>query len=234
MSDDNYAPMKSGYSPEVLTPEELARLAAAAGPLTDSVRELIDAVIRSEVEVEELESVRKEIDQLTERLRARQLPGSFGVRLSDGRARAWGNPVVGLRNAMAPPLVVVHEPDGRVWCEVVLGARFEGPPGLVHGGVSSLLLDQIIGEASAAAGAPGMTGTLKLRYRSPTPLGPLRLEAQAVRSEGVKTIVRGAISVGDGEERRVCVEAEAIMIMPRWAREQIKATGTQTGFGGEA
>lgn len=213
--------MQDGYVHDEAGEEEVARLAAAAGPLAEAVRELIDAVVRSEVEPAELDDVRREVDRLTARLRARQLPGSFGVRLGSAGLRAWGNAVVGLRNATAPPLHIVQEPDGLVWAEADLGARFEGPPGLVHGGVSALLLDQMVGEAAAAVGAPGMTGTLTLRYLAGTPLGPVRLEARADRVEGVKTYVRGVLHAGAPDERRVCVEAESVMILPRWAREQL-------------
>lgn len=216
VDSDQYAPMRRGFVEETASAEEIDRVRDVAGPLAASARELVDAVIRSEVALEELESVRKEIDQLVERLRAHQIPGAYGVRIdASGRHRAWGNPVVGLRNAVAPPLVVHRDADGLAWAETVLGAAYEGPPGLVHGGMSALFLDQIVGEAATAAGKPGMTGTLKLRYVAPTPLGPIRFEARAERVDGIKSIVTGRSLV----EGRVCVEAEAIMILPRWARD---------------
>ena len=219
---DPYAPMRRGFVEETATAEEVDRVRDVAGPLAESARQLVDAVIRSEVPLEELESVRKEIDQLVERLRAQQLPGSYGVRIdASGRHRAWGNPVVGLRNAVAPRLVVHREEDGTAWAETVLGAAYEGPPGMVHGGISALFLDQLVGEAAAASGKPGMTGTLRLRYVAPTPLGPIRFEAKAERVDGIKAVVKGR-SLVDG---RVCVEAEAIMILPRWARDLEDTTG---------
>lgn len=220
--NDQYAPMRRGFVEEALTAEEVDRVRDVAGPLADSTRQLIDAVIRSEVPLEEMESVRKEIDQLVERLRACQIPGSYGVRIdASGRHRAWGNPVVGLRNPVAPRLVVHREDDGTAWAETVLGAAYEGPPGMLHGGMSALFLDQLVGEAASAAGKPGMTGTLKLRYVAPTPLGPIRFEAKAERVDGIKSVVKGR-SLVDG---RVCVEVEAIMILPRWARDLEETTG---------
>lgn len=219
---DPYAPMRRGFVEETTTAEEIDRMRAVVGPLAASTRELVDAVIRSEVPLEELESVRKEIDQLVERLRAQQLPGSYGVRIdASGRHRAWGNPAVGLRNPLAPPLEVHREADGSAWAETVLGAAYEGPPGMVHGGISALFLDQLVGEAAASAGKPGMTGSLKLRYVAPTPLGPIRFEAKAERVDGIKSIVKGRSLV----QGRVCVEAEAIMILPRWARDLEETTG---------
>jgi len=232
---DPYAAMRSGYTRDDLTAEEIAAQAAAVTPLVDAVRDLIDAVIRSEVGPAELVAAQAEIERVTARLRAHQLPGPFGVRVGENHARSWGNPVVGVRNPMALPLKVVKGVPGSVWAETHLGARFEGPPGLVHGGISALLLDQMVGEAAASGGAPGMTGRLTLRYLRPTPLGRLRLEASVERGEGVKTIVRGALLAPDPDSDGyvACVEAESVMILPRWARAQIEATGTNA-IGGDA
>ena len=84
----------------------------------------------------------------------------------------------------------------------------------MHGGVSALVLDQVLGEAAGAGGKPGMTGTLTLRYRRGTPLGDVRAEAHIDRVEGVKTFVVGHLADAEG----VTVEAEGIFILPRWAR----------------
>src|SRR5262245_18547908 len=206
----------AGYVQEDLPPEELDRQRALFGPLAQSARGLIDAVVRTEVDDEELRTARAEIEAITDRLRKRQMDGSFGVRFNArGGSRAWGNAVVGLRNAVAPPLDMVRDPAGWASADFHLGAAYEGPPGLVHGGVAALILDQVLGEAAGAGGKPGMTGTLTLRYRRGTPLGDLHCEAQIDRAEGVKTWVTGAISDAEG----VTVEAEGVFIMPTWARE---------------
>lgn len=195
--------------------EEIDRQKALYGPLAQSVRELVDAVIRTEVDDDDIRVAQAEVEALTKRLRERQIEGSYGVRFgSAGRSRAWGNAVVGARNAVAPPLVIQHEPSGRAWSDFTLGAAYEGPPGLVHGGVSALLLDQMLGEAAGAGGKPGMTGTLTLRYRRGTPLGPLTAEAHIDRVEGIKTYAVGHIADDEG----VTVEAEGVFILPRWAR----------------
>lgn len=207
-----------GYVKDDLPPEEVERQRALYGPLAQSVRELVDATIRTTVDDDEVRLVTAEVDALVARLRRSQLDGPYGVRFgAAGRGRPWGNTVVGLRNAVAPPLVVEHDETGRSWSDFHLGAAYEGPPGLVHGGVSALLLDQMLGEAAGAGGKPGMTGTLTLVYRQGTPLGDLRAEAWIERSEGIKTWARGHILGPEG----VTVEAEGVFILPRWAREAI-------------
>ena len=206
-----------GYVVEELSEDEIARQEALHGPLAHAVRGLVDATIRTEVDDAEVRAVTAEVEALTARLRARQLPGSYGVRLApDGRrTRPWGNAVVGLRNPVAPPLVMTRDPEGRAWSDFTLGAAYEGPPGLVHGGVSALILDQVLGEAAGAGGKPGMTGTLTIRYRRGTRLGALHAEGHIDRVEGYKTWVVGSISDAEG----VTVEAEGVFILPRWARE---------------
>lgn len=186
------------------------------GPLTDSVRGLIAAGLLTEVGDDDVRRAQALIDEAAALLRSQAIPGPYGVRWgASGWKRGWGNAADGLRNAVAPPLNIVSDPDGRTRADFHLGPQYEGPAGLTHGGVSALILDQVLGEAAVAAGSPGMTGTLTLRYRRPTPLGDLHAEARFERMDGVKGIVTGHIADAGG----VCVEAEGIFILPRWARE---------------
>jgi acyl-coenzyme A thioesterase PaaI-like protein len=208
------------YTSVEMTAEELETERVLYGGLADSVRELADASLRTTVTAEVVAEVHAEIERLTTRLRAEQIPGSFGVSLSStGHVRGHGNAVVGLRNPVAPPLRIEKSADGRAWSSFRLGALYEGPPGMVHGGVAALVLDQLLGEAAAASGSPGMTGTLSLRYEQNTPLGECSGEAWVDRVEGVKTIVEGELRRADGE---TTVRAEGIFILPRWAREALE------------
>ncbi len=210
-----YTPRVSDYVREDLSTVEIERQQALYAPLAQSIRELADASIRTEVDDAEVRAAQAAIEAVTARLRTRQLEGSWGVRFNgQGGRRAWGNAVVGVRNPVAPPVEVHSDPSGRAWADFLLGAAYEGPPGLVHGGVSALVLDQMLGEAAGAGGKPGMTGTLTVRYRRPTRLGPLRAEAHIDRVEGIKTFVVGHLADVDG----VTVQAEGVFILPRWAR----------------
>ena len=147
------------------------------------------------------------------------MPGAYGVRFStDGRGRAWGNAVVGLRNAVAPPLEI-ERPAGRgVGRTSPSARRTKDRPGSVHGGVSALVLDQMLGEAAGAGGKPGMTATLTLRYRRGTPLGDLaRRGLDRPRSRASRPGRAARLADAEG----VTVEAEGLFILPRWAREAI-------------
>ncbi|WP_395692448.1 PaaI family thioesterase [Nocardioides sp.] len=193
---------------------EVDRLEALHRGLADAVRSLVDATIRTTVAEDEVRAVQAEVEALTARLRAAELPGPAGVRYnSEGRSWSWGNAVVGQRNAVAVPMEVVHDSSGLVHADVVLGAAYEGPPGLVHGGVTALLLDHLMGETASGHRRVTFTGTLTLRYRRGTPLGPVRLEGRVVREEGRKVVVEATVADPDG----VTVEAEGLFVVPRWA-----------------
>ena len=123
------------------------------------------------------------------------------------RGQRLYNPVVGLGNPVAPPMHV-EIVDGAAIGSCTLDWRYEGPFTYAHGGVSALLLDQIMGYAVAAAGHPGVTGRLEVRYRATVPLGqPLRLHARLVDVLGIRAAVKGSISLASAPDD-VLVEAE--------------------------
>jgi uncharacterized protein (TIGR00369 family) len=185
---------------------ELAELAAR-------VRELTEAVVFTDVDPAEVAAVRDEVAALAERLRAvRREQPPIGRFEDNAMHRQLASPVTGVLNPIAPPVEIEILPDGTARCEFTLTAVYEGPPGFVHGGVSALVLDQLLGAAALANGTPGMTATLEMRYRRPTPYGvPLTAEAKAVRVEGRKTFVRARITGPDG---RTTVEADGMFVMP--------------------
>jgi hypothetical protein len=192
---------------------DFSQLESVYAPLADSVRRLLDISIRTEAGPAAVAAAIARIDGAADELSAALLPGPFGVhRTPEGQTIAWGNAVVGLRNPVAPPLVIHHDPDGLVWSESVLGAAYEGPPGTAHGGVCALVLDHVLGATAHQPDRPAYTGTLTLRYRRPTALGRrVRAEAHVERVDGVKTFAVGHLADEDG----VTVEAEGIFIHPK-------------------
>jgi acyl-coenzyme A thioesterase PaaI-like protein len=207
--------MEFGFG--VISAEEYERQRALYGPLTESVRRLIDAGLHTEVDEETVREAKEKIEAVTEMLEKQKRTVTTTLRHeSTGRPLAWANPAVGLRNAIAPPMIINHEDDGRCWSEFTLSGAYEGPPGWVHGGICALVLDHLLGEAaSEGLTQPKFTGTISLRYLRGTPLGPLRAEAFVERSEGVKTFAKGYLIDADG----VTVEAEGVFIRPAWARD---------------
>lgn len=118
------------------------------------------------------------------------------------------SPVIGYANPIAPPVVVELADEGLVGT-AYFDYQYEGPPTCVHGGVIAMVFDELLGAANIAAGCPGMTGTLTIRYRKPTPLRTaLRLEARATGREGRKIRTWGGIF----REETLLAEAEGIFI----------------------
>jgi len=204
---------------EKISAREYTELTARFAPLTAAVRDLVEVSLRTGVDAGTIAEATTAIEAVTDMLRCEQAdrPVRFQRHEITGRPVVWSNPVIGLRNPLAPPLTVHHDSEGRCWSEFTLGSVYEGPPGLVHGGISAMILDQLLGEvATDALTTPKFTGTITVRYLRGTPLGPLRAEAVIDRNENHKTYARGFISDAQGPT----VEAEGVFIMPMWAREQ--------------
>jgi Thioesterase superfamily len=200
---------------EELSATDADRVTGLYAPLADAVRDLIDATIRTEADDDVVDKARTEIEAVTQLLRQRTRPVGVSFRV-DGRPLPLGNAVVGVSNPIAPPVVVQHDGNGRCHSDFVLGCAYEGPPGLVHGGVSALVLDHMLGEAASdGLSKARFTGTISVKYLRGTPLGPLRCDAWIDREEGVKVFARGTISDSKG----VTVEAEGVFIEPAWARD---------------
>jgi len=197
----------------VTNSDDVAVLRAVYEPLAQSVRKLIDITIRTEADAQTVAAAVARIDDVAAELSTSMTAGSFGVRKADdGQSMAWGNVLIGVRNPVAPPLIIHHDADGSVWTEFELGAAYEGPAGHVHGGVCALVLDHVLGATAHLPGKPAVTGTLTTRYLRGTPLGRLRAEAHVHRREGVKTLAVGRIVSASGQ---ATVEAEGVFIFPK-------------------
>lgn len=183
---------------------------AALRALAEQTRELMDAVAATDADDAELIAVTEEVRALTERLaRARRAKAEVGH-------PRWlmGNAVVGAANPFAPPIDIQPAPGGGVRAEHVFRPLHEGPPGLVHGGVSAMVLDHLLGVAVGAAGRAGLTASLTIAYRAPVPYGvPVVLTAEHTRSEGRKSWADGRIAHQDGT---VLVEATGLFVTPTW------------------
>lgn len=221
--------MRAPYRYEILqlSPEELAHERDLYGGLADAVRDLNEASLQTLIGDDEIREITGAVQALTARMRTRQIDGAYGVALTPaGTVLNHGNAVVGIRNPLAPPLEVERGGDGHAWADFHLNALYEGPPGLVHGGVVALVLDQLLGECAADGGAPGMTGTLTIRYLRPTALGACSAEAWVTEIAEKKTFVRGVLRDASGEET---AEATGVFILPRAVRAKA-AAGVQSNI----
>jgi acyl-coenzyme A thioesterase PaaI-like protein len=197
-----------------------ADLMAAVTELGTALRELVDASVLTTVPADQLRAAAADARAVTARLAAAQRPATQLPVLDDPLVfRRVYNPVSGVGSALAPP-VRIRRVEGGVVGEALLGPAYEGPPGYVHGGMSSLLMDQLLGSAAIAAGLWGMTVRLEVDYRRPVPLStPLTMRAQVTEAAGRKCVVTGTIATAAAPDRTL-VEARGVFVMPR---EELRA-----------
>ncbi|MBT2441808.1 PaaI family thioesterase [Streptomyces sp. ISL-36] len=134
------------------------------------------------------------------------------------------SPVTGAGSPIAPPMAVTPLEDG-VLGRCLLGIAHEGPPGYGHGGVSAMLVDELMGWACAAAGHPGMTISLQTQYRRPVPLEtPLRVRARVMGTDDRKVFVTGSITTEE-DASTVLVEGDGVFLAlaPDHARDLFPA-----------
>jgi hypothetical protein len=197
------------------TTTDEAELLAAVTELGTALRELIDASVTTTVDAAQLRAAAATAREATTLLAASRRGRDQLPALDDPvQFRRVYNPVSGVGSALAPPLQI-HRVDGGVLAETALGLPYEGPPSYVHGGVSALLMDQLLGSAAIAAGLWGMTARLELDYRRPVPLEtPLLLRAAVTESAGRKVVITGTISLRETPDQAL-VEARGVFVAPR-------------------
>lgn len=164
--------------------------------LADAVRRLVDAVVRTQVSPDDVAAAARSVDAVTASLSGDLREGPYTPDLTD----PFGNPVslvTGPAHPYAPPVRIDAGPDGAT-ARFRLGSTYEGPPGLVHGGMLALVLDHVLGQAALGAGHGGMTVNLELTYLAPTPIGSdLVAEAHVVSVDGRKISLIGSVRAGD-------------------------------------
>lgn len=209
-------------------PRPIERLASA-------VRALLELTVAAPLDEAAANEAAATLEALAVELGQRAGPGrrSRGRpdETADPQAFFPTSPMTGLENPLAPPVRIwtEHADDGGspvVRGEVTFGVAYEGPPTCVHGGVLAALFDEVLGAANLAAGHPGMTGTLTVRYRQPTPLGvPLALEAVCRGHQGRKIrtwagVYHGDVLTAEADGLFIAVRPEAFLaIAQRHAHE---------------
>jgi acyl-coenzyme A thioesterase PaaI-like protein len=165
-----------------VTDEPHDRLGAA-------LRALADVIVRTGADAEELALAAARLEAIAAYLAAEPAR----VRVHDSPYHEM-SVVGGSAHPWAPQLHT--NPDGMgVRGTVELGPSYEGGPGLVHGGVLSLLFDHAMGQAVFVAGHKAMTVSLEVRYAAPTPLGvPLEVSARVERVHGRRVFVHADVS----------------------------------------
>lgn len=192
---------------------ELSPRRAQLRELADATRLLIDRLVATDAPDDVVAAATAEVAAAAERFvgfRHGSLYGFSEMANTGGREDPLydHSPLLGIANPLAPPMWITEQ-DGVIVAEVRFGHAYEGPPGCVHGGYLAAAFDEVLGATQSLSGAPGMTGTLSVRYESPTPLlADLRFEGRLTGVERRKIFVEGECYDGD----RVTARATGIFI----------------------
>ncbi len=167
-----------------------------------ALRRIIDGIIMKHPDAQAMAALANQLEALADGLTAMPEKISrtgFGSRMSPEDARDFVefSPLTGRSNPIAPPVDLWIEGD-RVHGQVHFSRGFEGAPGLVHGGHVAAVFDELLGFTQGLSKQPGMTGTLTIVYRAPTPLlTDLRLEGVYEGMEGRKIFTSGKLFAGE-------------------------------------
>jgi len=117
--------------------------------------------------------------------------------------------VCGVQNPVGLKLTFYQDPEaGQVRATFTIPEKYQGYPGVVHGGIVAAILDEVSGRAVMLHLADeGLMATLRLtiRYRRPTPTGtPLTAVGWVERIGGIGARVAGEIRLPDGTVTAEC------------------------------
>ncbi len=167
------------------------------------IRRLMRAVIVQNVGASVWEKVGGELKEIADKVDKETVPGQ-SMRViqrnnDDGSSENMflTSPVSGPVNPISAPVKWTANPDGNgVLGIAVFDDQHEGPPTCVHGGILALVFDELLGAANIRAGFAGMTGTLSIRYSSPTPLHKeVKLYGECLGKDGrkIRSIARAEV-----------------------------------------
>jgi len=202
--------------------EQKRRLAAA-------MRLVIERLVPSNAPEEELRRAAEGLERYAEALRAhprlRNIHGyPESANAGDVGAFFDQSPFLGLANPLAPPITIGSAGDNKAIAKVTFGSAYEGAPGCVHGGFVAGAFDEVLGFVQSLSGKGGMTGTLTIRFTSPTPLHTeLYFEAEIERIEGRKIFTVGRLFAGSvmtAEAHGIFISVDEKKFEELWAKRE--------------
>jgi uncharacterized protein (TIGR00369 family) len=106
----------------------------------------------------------------------------------------------GLENPIGLKMAFYQDEEDRVVAKFTTREEHQGYPGVVHGGIVTALLDEVLGRVAIAAERWMVTGRLNVRFRRPVPVGEtLTIVGEAVSWKKHTLEARGEIRLADGQ-----------------------------------
>jgi uncharacterized protein (TIGR00369 family) len=135
--------------------------------------------------------------------------------------------VCGLENEAGLKLAFFEDPETQtVRTDLEVPDKYQGYPGVVHGGIITAILDEVTVRAAMGEGGGEMMATAKMsvRFRLPTPTEiPLVAIGWVVRRSSVGTLARGEIRLPDGNVTAECEALHTVVpaeMQTRWEQEK--------------
>ncbi|HLZ25109.1 MAG TPA: PaaI family thioesterase [Ktedonobacterales bacterium] len=155
---------------------------------------------------------------------------SGGDRLND-TSTYQGCFACGMRNQMGLKLVFRQEGD-EIITEYTPEVRFQGFPGVLHGGVLTTLLDEAMSRTAMAEGRWMMTGKLEIRFRAAAPVGQrLRISARALSSRARMLQATAEIRLANEPETIIAsAEGTFLPLPPEYQRRSVEQHPDLAGF----
>jgi acyl-coenzyme A thioesterase PaaI-like protein len=107
--------------------------------------------------------------------------------------------VCGRKNPIGLRMHFYTGEDGCVYADYTPRAEHQSYPGVMHGGLITAMLDEIIGRTAIASNLWCMTAKLQVRFKKPVPIGaPLKLKGALTKKTSRLIEGRGEIFLADG------------------------------------
>lgn len=151
------------YNDSINAPDTKYKLSETVKTMTASLRKIMTNIyfIDPLYENEELSNTVKHLEHLTEEAKVDEL-------LPTWRSLRYKNPLSGLMNPLAPPLICPH--NGETSFRVSFNKAHQGIANAAHGGVISSVFDDVILRTSQQTGKYCATAEVTTVYKRPTPI----------------------------------------------------------------
>jgi acyl-coenzyme A thioesterase PaaI-like protein len=117
-----------------------------------------------------------------------------------------------VNNPIGLKLIFNETAPGEVMADVSLPEKYQGYPGMVHGGIVAAMLDEIAGRALMGGNPPRFmyTARMDIHYRSNVPIGePLRLIGRVGKIKNRTATATGTLYNAEGD---LLAEAEVLLV----------------------
>jgi acyl-coenzyme A thioesterase PaaI-like protein len=125
-----------------------------------------------------------------------------------------------------------REEHGEVVTEFTPDARYQGFPGVVHGGILATLLDETLNRQATRERRWMMTGRLDIRYRNAAPVGrTLRVAARTISSRSRMLTAAGEIRLADDPDTVIAAAEGTFLPVPAdFQRRAVEGFPEPDGF----